>query len=107
MRREWKQDYCAYGSIIGARLPRVGVADNQSSRTSDESLRFCIFYRRLPKTRRQEARAEVLRSQSEWRQQLARIACTEMIDGCICYYAKGTALHRDCYPIRPSPDLRV
>jgi hypothetical protein len=24
------------------------------------------------------------RSQSEWRQQLARIACTEVIDDCIC-----------------------
>src|SRR6266508_3528008 len=107
MRREWKQDYCAYGSIIGARLPRVGVADNRSSRTSDESLRCCIFYRRLPKTRRQEARAEVLRSQSEWRQQLARIACTEMIDGCICDSAKETALPRGCNRIRSSPETSL
>jgi hypothetical protein len=30
---------------IPSRLPRVGVADNRSSRTSDESLRCCISYR--------------------------------------------------------------
>jgi hypothetical protein len=69
---------------LGARLPRVGVGDNQTSRTSDESLRWRIFYHRLQERCRQEILAEVLRSQSEWRQQLARIACTEVIDDGIC-----------------------
>src|SRR5262249_7584217 len=75
--------------IIGARLPRVGVGDNRSTRTSDESLRCRICYRRLQERRREEGRAEVLRSQNGWRHQLARIAGTEVIGCRVCDSAKG------------------
>jgi hypothetical protein len=61
---------------LGARLPRIGVGDNPDlsyKRRISAGVSFTVDFKK-----------EVLRSQSEWRQQLARIACTEVIDDCIC-----------------------